>query len=264
MSTALFQTGEVIEGCAVFLGQHLDLRRFQEVKPLATSPLTIRAGTKGIAVLFRYGAVVLFGMQQTEISEFIAGLQGLLREPFAQPEKESFEIIVAPDGSEGIEQGRICLRASTLQALQTVADVCAKSAVLSYYEASLSKHFDRIEPLAEGLTRGRLGGLRGRDLLTHIGNTLLVEARMIGRIEVSEKPELTWDYPEYERLYLRLEDEYDLAERHAAIEQKLELISKTAQTLVDLTHAQRTLRVEWYIVILIVAEIAISLVEKLL
>jgi uncharacterized Rmd1/YagE family protein len=86
---------------------------------------------------------------------------------------------------------------------------------------------------------------------------------MTGRIEVSEKPELIWDYPEFERLYVRLEDEFELAERHAAIDRKLGLISKTAQTLLDLLHNRRSLRVEWYIVILIVVEIVINVGEKL-
>ncbi|MBN2255575.1 MAG: RMD1 family protein, partial [Deltaproteobacteria bacterium] len=64
-----------------------------------------------------------------------------------------------------------------------------------------------------------------------------------------------------ERLYARLEDEYELRERHVALERKLELISKTAQTLLDMLQAKRTLRVEWYIVILILVEIMLTLYD---
>jgi uncharacterized Rmd1/YagE family protein len=45
------------------------------------------------------------------------------------------------------------------------------------------------------------------------------------------------------------------------LECKLNLISTTAQTLLELVQAQRTLRVEWYIVILIVVEIGLTLYE---
>ena len=66
-----------------------------------------------------------------------------------------------------------------------------------------------------------------------------------------------------ERFYLLLEAEYEISERHIALERKLDLISRTAETLLDLLHSQRSLRVEWYIVILIVVEIVLSLIEKL-
>ena len=151
----------------------------------------------------------------------------------------------------------------TQEGLQVVADVVAKSTVLSYFELSLSKHFDRIEPLAESLQKGNHGGMKGRELLQHIGNTLMIEAKITGRIEVTEKPELIWYYPDYERLYQRLEDGFDLSERHTAIDRKLVLISKTVQTLLDLIHNERSLRVEWYIVILIIADILIAFIEKL-
>lgn len=82
---------------------------------------------------------------------------------------------------------------------------------------------------------------------------------MVGRVEVTEKPELLWEHSELERVYLRLEDEFELHERHVALEHKLELISRTAATLLQ---TNRSLRVEWYIVILIVVEIVLTLYDK--
>lgn len=88
---------------------------------------------------------------------------------------------------------------------------------------------------------------------------LLNQQEMVGRIEVSEKPDLLWDHPELERLYARLEAEYELRDRYRALERKLELISRTAATVLDILQARRNLRVEWYIVILIVVETALAL-----
>ncbi len=82
---------------------------------------------------------------------------------------------------------------------------------------------------------------------------------MVARVEVSEKPEILWDHPELERIYLRLQDEYEVRERHLALERKLDLIARTVETLLDLLQHDRSLRVEWYIVILIVVEIFLTL-----
>ena len=38
---------------------------------------------------------------------------------------------------------------------------------------------------------------------------------LIGRVEIEDKPDILWDQPELERLYARLEDEYELHERLA-------------------------------------------------
>jgi uncharacterized Rmd1/YagE family protein len=259
-----FEQHDVIGGVAIYLGQQLDLRRFPQDTLLATSPLAVTTGTDGVAVLFRYGVVVLLGMQAVEVVRFTTDILNLVSEPFDEPEQESFEILFSPDRPEGIDQGRIRLRSHSLQGLLIVADVLAKSTVLAHYEVVLREHFEHIEPLSKGLREGGRAGMpKGRKLLENIGDSLLIEAKMTGRIEVSEKPELIWDYPEYERLYLRLEDEFELAERHAAIDRKLGLISKTAQTLLGYIHNRQSLRVEWYIVILIVAEIVITMVDKL-
>ncbi len=60
---------------------------------------------------------------------------------------------------------------------------------------------------------------------------------------------------------MQLEDEFELQERHVALERKLQVISNTAETLLDLLQTQQSQRVEWYIVILIVVEIALTLYE---
>ena len=99
----------------------------------------------------------------------------------------------------------------------------------------------------------------------HITHTVLrVQHRMVGRAEIGEKPDLIWERPDLERLFLRLEQEYEVRERRHVLEGKLHLISSTAQSLLELRQAQPSLRVEWYIVILIVVEILLTLYELFL
>jgi required for meiotic nuclear division protein 1 len=76
---------------------------------------------------------------------------------------------------------------------------------------------------------------------------------------VLEKPDVLWEHPELERFYARLRDDYELRERERALNRKLELISRTVATLLELIQNRRSLRVEWYIVALILFEIALTL-----
>ncbi len=247
---------------ALFVGQRLDLKVFEHTEPLGDAPLTIRAGTAGVAVLFRYGAVVFFGMPPAEQVAFLADIKRLVRDPFDTPEVDEVGVQLTADQPEGLSQNRVRLQAFDLERLQLLADVLAKSVVLSYYESRVAAQFDHIEPLAQRLKQGRGVRNSAKALLIHIGDILGMEAKMVGRVEVTEKPELLWDHPEHERLYQRLEDEYELSERHAALERKLTLLTRTTETVLSILQDKRTLRVEWYITILIVFEIVLYLGEK--
>ena len=118
-----------------------------------------------------------------------------------------------------------------------------------------------MEPFALGLKGGGRTTPRDRDLLRYIGDTLLTQHKMVGRVEVGEKPDVLWELPALNRLFSRLEDEYEVSERRLALDRKLDLISRTVETLVDLLQNKRALRVEWYIVILIVIEIFLTLYQ---
>jgi uncharacterized Rmd1/YagE family protein len=68
-----------------------------------------------------------------------------------------------------------------------------------------------------------------------------------------------WDRPDLERLYTRLEDEYELKERAETLKRKLDTIVETTRTLTDMIDANTATRLEATIVILIVAEILLTL-----
>jgi uncharacterized Rmd1/YagE family protein len=58
-----------------------------------------------------------------------------------------------------------------------------------------------------------------------------------------------------------MRDEFEISGRHLALERNLEVISRIAETLLDLMQDRRSLRVEWYSSILIVAEILLILYQ---
>jgi uncharacterized Rmd1/YagE family protein len=248
---------------ALYLGHRIDTNALDKTPPLALKPLSIAEGPHGIVILFRYGVAVFFNMTDTRITDYIKRINHCINRPYVEPESDQVELFCDPQETEGIFRERIRLHNYDIQRLQIVADVMAKNVVLGHYETALNLHFDQIEPLAARLGTRQTLGKKGNDLLRHIGEALLIEGKMIARVEAAEKPELIWDYPQYERLFIRLEDEYELTERQRALERKLSLISRTAETLLGILQNQRSLRVEWYIVILIVVEIVITLIEKL-
>ena len=142
--------------------------------------------------------------------------------------------------------------------LIVISEALAKSVVLANDEHEVAAVFEKTEPLARLLAEtGRTPGGR-RAILTHIGNALLVQHRVSGRVAVAEKPDVLWDRPDLERLYARLEAEYELKERLDALNRKLAVIAESAKALTDIIDTERSLRLEFIIVLLIVAEVVIA------
>ncbi len=261
MQKAVFQIKDVIRGRAIFLGERLDLKALEETDVLATLPLVVAAGEHGCVVLFRYGAVVLFGLSSVEEASFLTYLKPLVVEPFTAPETE--DVVLKQDETTNgrVADGMIWMQSFNIDCLQIVADILAKSVVLAHYEVGTAKIFDQIEPFADSLQRTTRDERWAKELLRQLGRTLSIQHKMVGRVEIVDKPELLWDAPELERIYQRLEKEYEIRERHLALERKLSLISTTAETVLDLLQHNTGLRVEWYVVILIVVEILLSVYD---
>ena len=243
---------------ALLLGARLEVRGWPEGETLGRLPLAVRLPGDGVAVLFRYGVAVLFGGTAEGEHALRERLAPLIEHRYRTIEAEELEVRVE-SRPEGLVAGALAVQSATLEKLQLVADVLSKSVLLGHYETRIAGDFDRIEPMA--LELERKGRIRGgtREHLKRIGSLLLVEHRMVGRAEIGDKPELLWEHPELERLYVLLETEFEIRERLAALGRKLDLAGRTVRTLVDLLNAKHALRVEWYIVALIVVEILLTL-----
>jgi uncharacterized Rmd1/YagE family protein len=213
----------------------------------------------GYAVVYRFGCVLLFDVDEPTGEQFLTQIRSRVVNAFARPVVETAELVVDAAATKRVAGDIIVVASPAPDTLRVVGDVLAKSVALEHYEQRISETFEKVEPLTTQLARTGRTGRSSKVLIRHIASVLLAEHALLGRIEVVDKPDLLWEKPEFERLYDWLVDEYEIRERHVALERKLGLLSKTAQTLLNLLHSSRSLRVEWYIVALIVIEVALML-----
>jgi uncharacterized Rmd1/YagE family protein len=248
---------------AVLLGERIDTAGLERRDALSTAPLAFAVGERGgVAVVFRYGAVVLIGLDPLAEDEVLRGVAPRVISPVPVPEEEAVRLAPAEGREERIDPDGVVRIADRSPArLMVVAEALAKSAALASDERQVAEVFDTIEPWAEDLARKgrRSGGRRG--MIRLIGSSLLVEHRVSGRVAAGEKPDLLWDRPDLERLYARLETEYELHERAEVLNRKLNLIGQTARLLTELIDTERSQRLELAIVVLIVGEIALTLFQ---
>ncbi|MGA7790135.1 MAG: RMD1 family protein [Xanthobacteraceae bacterium] len=206
--------------------------------------------------LFRYGVAVTVGLTPQEEDEVVRDLRPRLIRPVVPSEEETVLLEIGPDKeNQVLPGGPITLKSITPEHLVVIADALSKSVVLARDEREVAAVFELVEPFARQLAENGRAAAGRRAILKLIGSTLLVRHRVSGRFAVADKPDVLWDRFDLERLYARLEDEYELKERADALSRKLAVIAETAEVLADIIDTKRSLRLEIIIVILIAVEL---------
>jgi uncharacterized Rmd1/YagE family protein len=246
---------------ALLLGERLDTEGLERADLVSTAPLAFHVGQSGFAVLYRFGVAVLFGLSPLEEDEIVKKI-GLRVSGASRGDDETLIIEATPDGEEkALPDGRLAVKDLSEARLLVIADVLAKSVALARDERRVNAVFDTIEPFAAELAARGSPPWKRKSMLELIGQTLLVRHRVSGRVAVDDKPDVLWDRPDLERLYARLEDEYDLTPRARTLNAKIDVIGETARALTDLIDAARSVRLEWTIIILIAMEIVLTLFQ---
>jgi uncharacterized Rmd1/YagE family protein len=83
-----------------------------------------------------------------------------------------------------------------------------------------------------------------------------------GAVQAGERPDLLWDHPALDRLYARLEAEYELGEREAALDRKYAALGDVGEALLGIVQDKRAFHLEVAIVLLIAFEIVLVLLGR--
>src|SRR5580700_4854064 len=247
---------------ALIIGERIETAGLERPDMISALPLAFRVGAGGMVALFRFGVAVLVGLSPLEEEDVLAKLKQRSTGARARVDDETAILEIAPEFDDlAPPGGPIQMKNLSPQRFLVVADALAKTVALGRDEREVNAVFDVIEPFAAPLARSGRPPFRRRAMLRLIGQALLAQHRVSGRVAVEEKPDVLWDRPDLERLYARLEDEYELHERADVLKRKLEVIGDTAQALTDIIDADRATRLEAAVVILIVLELIAAIVQ---
>jgi uncharacterized Rmd1/YagE family protein len=247
---------------ALIVGERIDTAGLERPDMIALLPLAFRVGEQGMVALFRFGVAVMVGLTPLEEEDTLAKLKARVSGERARGDDEYAVLEISPESDEQKSSGgAIQIKNLSPQRFLVIADALAKTVALARDEREVNKVFDVIEPFAAQLAVSGKTPFRRRAMLRLIGQALLVQHRVSGRVAVEEKPDVLWDRPDLERLYARLEDEYELKERAGVLKRKLDVIVETAHALTDIIDADRATRLEAAIVVLIVLELIASVVQ---
>ena len=214
----------------------------------------------GTVFIYPFGAMTLYNVPPAAVQTHVARLRALrppLRdanasddltvreEPIAHPDTRG-ELVVDHVSSEGVS---------------VIAMTVAQSAAMDYYERIVDEMFDRTDHLVDRLEMTGRAPVATRPLHRFIGAAIGTRNEVLSILHLLDKPDAVWDDAAADRIYQELRAEFDLADRYTALEHKLRSVQEALELVLDMSRDYRLVVLEVTIVLLILAEIVLTLVR---
>ena len=244
-------------------------RRYRWEEPMLLDPVTFTPveapGKEQLAVYFYYfGGIVFVNCSEDIISRlfsemtkvydlFRGGLQLRYKDDYALKKGDTEQTVITNDYAVMSSLDKVFV--------DTICFVIAKSVALDQIEDRVDTVLDEVEDLIEQLNRGKVK-ITDEKLAKLASSILTFKYASISYIMVLDKPEVTWDNPEADRLYTTMANLFELSQRFQEIKHKSDTLKDVLEVVTGLSHAQRSSRLEWIIIVLIFVEILLSLFWK--
>jgi uncharacterized Rmd1/YagE family protein len=251
------------------VGSHLGIiRKYRWEEPLLLHPTTFQpiAGDrseKQQVYLYYFGGVVFlnctdeiirdFSREMAKISENFKGFPNIKYQ-------EHYSLRIESGGEFTITNDCAVMPRYDRAFIDIIAFVIAKSVALERIEEQVDTVLDEMEGLIALLGQGKLG-IPDKRLAKLASRILNFKYRSLAYIMVLDKPEITWENPEADRLYLTMANLFEISQRYQEIRHKSETLMDITEVFTGLSHARRASRLEWIIIVLIFIEIVIYLFQ---
>jgi uncharacterized Rmd1/YagE family protein len=215
----------------------------------------------GTVFVYPFGAMVLYDVPEAERESHVARLRaarpGLTDANAVEGLTVREEAVAHPDVRDGV----LVVTKLEFEGASVVAMTLAQSAAMDYYERIVDEMFSRSDHLVERLEKEGRVPLTTRPLHRFIGFAIGTRNEVLSILHLLDKPDAVWDDADAERIYQELRGEFDLSDRYLALEHKLRSVQEALELVLDMSRDYRLVVLEISVVLLIVAEIVLSLVR---
>jgi uncharacterized Rmd1/YagE family protein len=249
---------------AIAFEENLSLKELSPAFPDArttTSEMRIPQNQHGDTFIYPFGALVFHDVdpdrREAELKRLRLARPGLKTQQIL----EEFSVREDEAGAIGFADGKLVVDKMTPGRVAVISLTVAQSAAMEYYERLVASLFERTGSLVQRLENRGTVPYRVRPLHRFIGEAIGTRAEVLEVLHLLDKPDAAWDDPGMSEIYDDLRDEFDLSDRYHALESKLRSVQEALELVLDVVRDRRLVWLEAMIVLLFVADIALSFVH---
>jgi uncharacterized Rmd1/YagE family protein len=219
------------------------------------------AAAGGTVYLFASGTIVFRDVGQAGREAEVLRLRKTLPSlSAAQVISEEFSVREVAGARPDIQGGVLVVDHLSDEGAEVVALTIAQSAAMEYYERLVDQMFAETDRLVDRLEKVGTMPVFTRKLHRFIGAAIGTRSEVLSVLHLFDKPDAAWDDPVAEKVYVQLRADFDLVDRHQALELKLRSVQDALELVTDIARDKRLVWLEASIVLLIVLEIALRFV----
>ena len=246
------------------------IRKYRWEEPMLLDPATLQLladdrSDRPRVYLYYFGGVVFLNCTDNTIRRFSRDMEKIIDNFKDFPNtkyKEHYSLRIEEGGTLDITNDYAVMPGYNRAFMDIVAFVIAKSVALERIEEKVDKVLDEMEGVITLLDQGKLS-IPDKKLAKFASKILNFKYHSIAYIMVLDKPDITWENPEADRLYLTMANLFELSQRYQEIKHKSETLMDITGVFSSLSRARRASRLEWIIIVLIFIEIVIYLIQIL-
>lgn len=246
----------------IYIGESVDLKKVQEgIKHYSflnrDVPLVMKVLKDQYVVLTKFGTITFWNIPTRLHLQLTKEIQ-----PYVKNKRDNYaydeDIKVLIGGSvEKVTFEKVYSESLGVEKIKIISHVLSQSVALERYEDDIEKSLTELEGIVENLKLRGKAFLSEKELLKQIGRVLSVKQTVISHLSIFDKPDEIWESPELERLYNRMDAEYDLRARFDVLDKKANYLSDISKMLMEFLAEKRNAFLETIIIALIVFEIGL-------
>lgn len=219
-------------------------------------------GARRHLMVLKYGVIVLINHTEQFEKEMIETVRPFLQEPLPAPNSDELAVVIDPGAQNQVLFDRVIVSADDVRYWQILGMLAAQSIALDFYERKVDQvlaEFSRRLRMSTSWLR-RILYPKTSEIIANINETISIHQDIVANLEVLDKPDLTWEGMDLDKLYREFLSMVELPERIAILEQKLNLLKEHMGTALTIVTTRRMEVLEIVIILLI----ALSIVQGLL
>lgn len=235
--------------------------------------ITLDAAKNQYVSVFTYGSVVLFNVPRAEHQEHIAKIMdsGIITSLGTSEQwqfTDSYKVFINENMTEGpsvVKSDHLNVKVLDSKNVSIISAVMAQTVSLDYYADAVDRMLETFQEMnlrVENMTGTGLNPVGTLDKtrlykLVALNNTVITN--VLSKLGIFEGSDAAWDSGDYHYTWEALRDDFELDYRFKDLSLKLDIVKDNCRFFLGMLQGEKSARLEWIIIFLIAAEIAIGL-----
>lgn len=245
---------------ALHLGQKINLRLLQEklsLRPGFKDPFVVEYSNGKFVVVLKYGVAVFWGFSDGDINEFLGQISPFIVDKFKVPGEEFSEISIQAQEDE-VKENKIYLKGVNIKKVALISLILGRSVALENFEEQVNKALSDFEEVIDSFAKSGKSKLTTRSLLKKVGLAMKIQYSAVNQMAMLDRPDITWEDGGLDVFYNELAEEFEIEDRYVILNEKLKMLFRNVEFIVDMLDARRGTLMELIIIILILIEIVLA------